>query len=111
MGDTEKTTLSFGCNRGLPDDIETAWGCRAIYHAHPTRLDFVWDRQDSFGPDLDELREKLNGGAIAALVKHIEAEAPSGGDEEIRTFEAEGVKFAYSPQGSHGYIYIAGWLI
>ena len=105
----EKNKLGFGCNRALPESVKTAWGCRAIYH-EGRPLDFVWNRQDNFGPDFDAIKEKLNGGALEALSKHVEGQWMSGASNELHTLEHEGLTLAYSPQGSCGYLYIAAWL-
>lgn len=102
--------LKFGCNRALPMEIDAAWGCRAIYQ--DGTLDFVWDRQDSFGPDEKENKifDKLNSGILQLVAKRVEEIQPKGSSDEVMTFyeDSEFVVMG-SPQSSYGYIYLAAW--
>jgi hypothetical protein len=48
----KRTQLSFGYNKGVPDGILTAWGCRAVISSD-NHIDIVWDRTSVAGPDGD----------------------------------------------------------
>jgi hypothetical protein len=103
--------LSFG--RAVPDGIEAAWGARMIWPD-----DLVWDRQDMFGSDEQRkpLAEWLNGGALKAAREKLREMArnedwlPSS-ETEATLYEDERGRVIGSPQGSHGYVYVAAWLL
>jgi len=103
-------TLSFGAVRAIPDEVDTAWGARWIY---PN--DMVHDRQDIAGPAKDRLIAWLNGGAIRAALAEAAALAkswrmfPQQNYEHV-LYEDETGRIVGNAQGSHGYLYVAGWL-
>jgi hypothetical protein len=109
----EQLTLAWGCRKALPNGVRAAWGARLIAPA-----DLVHDRQ-SFGGDEElhvALRDWLNGGAgqISALAQALDAARGmrwDGRDEAVYVLHADdrGVVLG-SPQGSHGYVYVAAWL-
>lgn len=116
--------LPFGCNRGLPDDVECAWGVRAINNSG--YLDYVPDRMgiavdDSLPVGLTEqmrsqLLDYLNTTGVGTLAKNRTEHKLRGYEidprsEEIHVlFENEDCKIVGSPQNSGGYFYIAAWL-
>lgn len=117
---TETMTLAFGCNRGLPDGVRCAWGARLIW---PDQL--LHDRQDLInrGTVMDkiDLVWWLNGpentmGAIATALSYARSEAVQrelggpAGEEIVAIYEDHRGKIVGSAQGSHGYLYVAGWL-
>lgn len=51
--------LRFGYTRGLPEETETAWGCRAVVTNDGT-VHVVQDRLSAIGPQIDRLRELLD---------------------------------------------------
>lgn len=116
---TSNVKLPFGCNRGLPAGIQVAWGARLI-----APNDLLWDRQGCAGgaeggPERAALLDWLGSGAgdLArefCLVNRIgmgSSIIADGSSHDIITlYEDEHGKIVGSPQGSHGYVYTAGWL-
>jgi hypothetical protein len=106
--------LSFGRNAGLPESVEAAWGARMIWPD-----DLVWDRQDMFGSaeQRKTLAEWLNGGALKAAREKLRELALEFGDwqpgasVEETLYEDQRGRVIGSPQGSHGYVYVAAWLL
>jgi len=105
-------SLGFGL-RQIPDDVVTCWGARLIW---PNSL--VWDRQDIVGPEPDrhELTTWLNGGALNAALNEAYRMAGSSreleqhDDRVVTLYEDDKGVVKANPQGSHGYLYVAGWL-
>lgn len=119
MSTTEKLTVPYGCSRGLPDGVRVAWGARLVAPA-----DLLHDRQGCAGgtdgcEERQQLLSWLSGGAgDAARAKLREGRygmpmgLMGGGSQDIETVYDDGVGCVVaSPQGSHGYVYIAAWLI
>lgn len=108
--------LAYGRNRGIPEDVTTAWGARLIAPA-----DLVHDRQDLVAASSEtkaELIAWLNGtpsgtGAIDKALKWLRTnyawEMPET-DEQVVLYEDELGIIVGSTQASHGYVYAAGWL-
>lgn len=102
--------LAFGCRAGLPEGVAAAWGARWIY---PN--DFVHDRQDLKGENVEPLKDWLNGGALnAARIRALELAKtwkmfPSSDTTQVLVDDETGTIIA-NPQSSHGYLYVAGWL-
>ena len=108
--------LAYGRNRGVPDDVTTAWGARLIAPA-----DLVHDRQDLVAASSEtkaELIAWLNGtpsgtGAIDKALKWLRTnyawEMPED-DEQVVLYEDDLGIIVGSTQASHGYVYAAGWL-
>lgn len=82
--------LKFGYNEGIPDGVETAWGCRAIV-TQGGQVDVVWDRTDAAGPTeerakllayLDEVgfvwQDRASELLRSGLMSTREARAPTG---------------------------------
>jgi hypothetical protein len=118
MSTTERLKLAFG-RQTFPDDAAAVWGARLIW---PN--DLLPDRQDLGARD-DEAKQALiawlNGepagtGAIAkmrdALAEPSRLGLGSNTPYEVEAvvFEDERGKIVGSPQGSYGYVYVAGWL-
>lgn len=113
MPDTTKLSLAFGL-RERPDDLRAVWGARLIW---PN--DLVHDRQDLAARD-DEAKEELihwlNNGAIKNMRDVLLKDAaalwlfdPKSEHVEVIYSDEKGI-IKGSPQGSGGYIYVAGWL-
>jgi len=102
--------LGYGCNKALPEEVTTAWGARWIY---PN--DVVWNRQDLKGPNSEALKNWLNAGALNAA--RIEATRLA---KSWQMFQDKDYTYVLhsdddgmivgNPQGSYGYLYVAGWL-
>ena len=115
-----KLVLYFGRDT-FPENVEAVWGARLIW---PN--DLVHDRQDLVGhsPEAkDALIAWLNGpgggdGAIGKMrAKLGDANSrfeigltSNAQEEEVIIYEDEIGKIVGSPQGSHGYVYVCGWL-
>jgi hypothetical protein len=113
---TERTSLRFGYNAGLPTPRPAAyWGARLIAPS-----DLLWDRVDMIGSD--EQRGKLaawldpgpDGGAIGRMKDWLDGLADAGrlrGDsrEEHWLEDGRGVIVA-NTNASYGYVYVAAWL-
>lgn len=118
-GDVEKLRphLRFGYNRGLPDDVTAAWGCRAIIH-QDGYTDFVPDRADSFGDDKawGELQNAINAiGRDWLLVTASQllktGEMSTREDAEYELFNDGHLVIKGNPQASHGYLYVCAYLL
>lgn len=106
-------TLAYG-RRTFPETAAAVWGARLI-----APNDLVPDRQDLIAVD-DDAKGKLIGwingspegtGAIQkAREKLAELYLPGNSNDEVVIYEDEQGKIVGSPQGSFGYVYVAGWL-
>jgi hypothetical protein len=115
MTTDNKLHLPFGCTKGLPEGVRVAWGARMIAPA-----DLVWDRQgceggEEGGPERMLLLDWLGSGAGDAAravcrEQRIGVGANGSSQDVITLFEDAEGKIVGSPQGSHGYVYIAAWL-
>lgn len=116
MSTTDKLKIAFG-RRTFPDTVPAVWGARLIW---PN--DFLSDRQDLAAHN-DEAKqaliawldgEALGTGAISRMRHALESPYSLGltptGDEEAVIYEDEIGIIVGSAQGSHGYVYVAGWL-
>lgn len=117
----EKLTLPFGCNRAIAAQARrprVAWGARLIAPA-----DLLWDRQgcaggEEGGPERTALLEWLSAGAGEAARERARELRLGVGDHEldgrsqamVSLYVDERGEVMGSPQGSHGYVYIAAWL-
>ena len=102
--------LSFGLHRVIPDGVEAAWGARLIEPA-----DLVSDRIDLWpaqGPASDKLLAWLNGGALDTARARLRKEHPLPQSDLALTLleDGTGVIIA-STNRSHGYVYLAAWLV
>ena len=107
--------LSFGAVRSIPEGVETAWGARLIWPD-----DLLHDRQDLSGPNADVLKAWLNGvpsgqGALRQALKAASGLGPRFAlkwdeDRTVTLYEDEDGIIVGNPQGSYGYLYVAGWL-
>lgn len=110
-----KINVPYGCNRALPDGVRFAWGARMIDPA-----DLLPDRQGCAGGE-DGCAERgavLNwlssGAGDAAREKARELFTSyklNGASQDVVTlYEDDRGVVKGSPQGSHGYLYVAAWL-
>jgi hypothetical protein len=109
--------LRFGYNRGLPEGVQAAWGCRAIAD-ESGQVDVVWDRTSTFGAEPH----------ITMLLEHLQSLPTQGGwqdiarmllrsgqlstreDREVMLHEDDVVVIKANPQASHGYLYVCAYL-
>jgi hypothetical protein len=116
MTDDTRLKLAFG-RRTYPDTAQAVWGARLIY---PN--DLLHDRQD-LAARSDEAKMALiawlNGpgmgdGAIAKMRTNLTIPSHFGlsqsSNEEAVIYEDDEGIIVGSPQGSFGYVYVAGWL-
>lgn len=100
--------LSFGL-REYPDNLNSVWGARWIYPD-----DQVWDRQDFAGIETEDgkkLKEWLDTiGIRKAMEKARRRLVSSNEDKTIVLYEDEVGIIKGNPQGSHGYMYVCGYL-
>lgn len=107
--------LAFGRNRGIPEDVTTAWGARLI-----APDDLLHDRQDLVAEDATakaDLVAWLDGtpsgsGAIAKMREWLRENywRFRQDDEQLTIHEDHEGIIVGSTQGSHGYVYVCGWL-
>ncbi len=107
--------LPYGLRRGVPDDVEVAWGARLLWPD-----DLVHDRQgcaggEPGGPERTALLDWLSGGAGEAMRHKARCLARSyelspTSDAIVTLYEDIVGKVVGSPNGSHGYLYVAAWL-
>lgn len=112
---TTALTLPYGCTRGLEPGVTVAWGARMIWPD-----DLLHDRQGCAGGEdgCDERRELLDwlgtgaGNAMRAEARRLAGgyELSAASEDVITLYEDEVGKVVGSPQGSHGYFYVAAWL-
>jgi len=116
MTDDTKLQLHFGRDT-YPDDVRAVWGARLIW---PN--DLVHDRQDLAARDDDAkmaLIAWLNDeGILRKVLDHLGSSncrfemglfGPKDNTEVVIYEDAKG-KIIGSPQSSHGYLYVCGWL-
>lgn len=114
MSPRETVSLSWGCNKALPDGLRAAWGGRLI-----APDDLPHDRQgatavEGYGP-VAKLLDWLNGGvwrtARENLAEVYGSAALNGASGEVVTLYQDdlGIVVA-SAQASHGHVYVSAWL-
>lgn len=110
----EKVELSFGYNRGIPDGIDTAWGCRAILENG--YVDIPPDRQCAEGPRKEELMDFLNthfnmGQLRDQVREQVSPDYPGMPDnyDEYVLFEDKNVIVKANTQRSFGYLYVCAY--
>lgn len=102
---TDKQTLKFGYNAGLPDGVTSAWGARLIY---PN--DLLWDRQDAFGNDKVALQEWLNSGPLKSALEDVRSKVGRDENRQVVLYEDERGRIVANPNGSYGYLYVCAYL-
>lgn len=102
----------FGLFNAVPETVAHAWGARLIYPD-----DLLHDRQGwkGEGPGPGELVGWLNGGAIrkaldAARKLDKAYKLSRDGNQKVTLYRDEHGVIVACPNGSHGYLYVAGWL-
>jgi hypothetical protein len=114
----EKLEIAYG-RRTFPNSVVAVWGARLIW---PN--DLVPDRQDLAARedgDKAELIRWLNGpsngdGALSKALGKLRADGPESmglsytGDHEAVIYEDTLGRIIGSAQGSHGYLYVCGWM-
>ena len=103
--------LKFGYNKGLPADVTTAWGCRAI--VHDEGIDVPADRESGFGDwrTLLGYLDHHDGGEWLARVerKFASGELTISEDTEVMLFEDDRAVIKANPQRSGGYLYVCAY--
>lgn len=108
------STLQFGLNSAIPAGTQTAWGARLIV-SQDGYVDFVPDRQDSFGPDpqvvfnlliahypfkqmCDDIRAMLEDGRMHTRVA-----------QDFTLFANDEIEVHANTNASAGYCYVAAF--
>ncbi|WP_027944044.1 hypothetical protein [Amycolatopsis taiwanensis] len=105
--------LKFGYNKGLPPDVTTAWGCRAVVHPDGFGLDVPPDRESGFGDWhtlIGYLRDHDGEGWISkATMMFASGELSVRSGTEVVLFENDRAVIKANPQRSHGYLYVCAY--
>lgn len=111
----QRPQLAYGYSRGLPDDVTTAWGCRAVLTA-ANSVDIVWDRTSEVGHpgDLNRLVECLDSVAQTWLDKASELltlgrMSPRDSREHV-LFDDGFLVVKANTNASSGYLYVCAYL-
>jgi hypothetical protein len=111
----QKSSLSFGYNRGLIAGVIAAWGARWIVKQNG-HVDQVHNRQDCFGPDderkrlLDYLNTEVDGAERREAARLLKAyELRTDEDKEVTLYEDQHLVVLANPQASHGYLYVVAY--
>lgn len=103
--------LKFGYNRGLPADVATAWGCRAV--VQQGQVDYPVDRESGFGDwkSLVEyvLFERHGSCLVEAERLFVSGELTTKEDREVVLFDDDRAVVKANPQRSHGFLYICAY--
>jgi hypothetical protein len=107
-------SLTYGCNRALPEGVARAWGARWIAPNDQVYDRCSWTPRDDDATNRSDLVVWLNGGALRAAQEsaaHMRLGVADPNDDQLHVlFEDEQGMVVGSPQGSHGYVYVAAWL-
>jgi hypothetical protein len=106
------TTLSFGWNSALPDNVESAWGARLIINMDGL-VDFVPGRSDHFGDDnfLDLLQDRFPKQAMETRIRDglFSGEFTTRTDIDVVLYDDDDIAVVANPNGSAGYLYVSAW--
>lgn len=106
------TTLSYGWNSALPDDVESAWGARLIINMSGL-VDFVPGRSDYFGDSsfLDLLQARFPKQKMEQRIREglFSGEFDTRTTDDVTLFEDDDIKIVANPNGSAGYLYVSAW--
>lgn len=105
--------LAFGLDNEIPDNVEVAWGARLIFPD-----DLVHDRQGVIGrekPGVEEFLEWIDHGNIRKALATARKMAESGkitrtSTDTVILYEDDKGIIKGNPNGSHGYLYVCGYL-
>jgi hypothetical protein len=130
MNMSTNLTLPFGCNQGVPDNVELAWGARWIVQGG-SYMDQLGDRmgtavRDDIAEQLDAATiEAMKDDLFAYLNEHVKMEPRENArhlhivgklsdrdpfDTVVTIFDDPKCKVVASCQRSYGYVYVAAWL-
>ncbi|WP_134663968.1 hypothetical protein [Amycolatopsis sp. CFH S0078] len=105
--------LEFGYNKGLPPDVTTAWGCRAIVHDDGFALDVPPDRESGFGDWhtlCGYLRDRDGDGWIGRATEMFATGALTvRSSAEVTLFEDDRAVVRANPMRSYGYLYVCAF--
>lgn len=103
--------LKFGYNRGLPADVTTAWGCRAV--VQQCRVDYPVDRESGFGdwePLVEYVLFERHGLCLAEAERlFVSGELTTKEDREVVLFDDDRAVVKANPLRSHGYLYVCAY--
>lgn len=106
--------LRFGYTRGLPEEVGTAWGCRAVVTDDGT-VHVVLDRISAFGPQINRLREHLDRLPFHRSWQSRAGELLRAGmmdtrvDEEFVLYADDVVMVRGNTQASAGHLYVCAY--
>lgn len=112
---TDKNSLPFGYNAGLPAGVRAAWGARLIVR-QDGYTDFLHDRQGGFGSaDSPTLHPWLDGGVLKEARERASEllacyRMNTRQAEEFVLVDDRFGKVVGNTNGSAGYLYLAAWL-
>tara|TARA_Y100000034_G_scaffold76992_1_gene92483 strand:- start:515 stop:925 length:411 start_codon:yes stop_codon:yes gene_type:complete len=120
--ESEKPSLAFGYGCAIPEATEAAWGARAICgggYSGKAYMDLLPDRQGlcyRSKEALDRLTGLLNGGILRTAQAeykrlHDSWEIQGSEPNEVVLYDDGTVKMVGNTNGSHGYFYVAAWLV
>jgi len=110
---TTTKKLRFGSNVA-PHTARAVWGARLIVtHGF---VDFVYDRQDCYGEDTNELLDRLNQGLVEVLKERVgellgwHAGMRPDRAEDFILYDEDGLVMHGNTNASYGYCYVSAWL-
>ena len=109
---------SWGYQPAMTQKHRAYWGARAIWNGKGD-MDLLPDRQSSVATDegaAERLRALLNGGALKAANKRLEAlartwEVSPSESNEVILHEDDKVRIVANTNGSYGYLYVTAQLL
>ena len=111
-------SFSFGYPPAMTGEHRAYWGARAIWKGRGP-MDLLRDRQSMVAVDkatADRLASLLNGGALKAANKRLDAlanrwEVSPGEANEVVLHEDASVRIVANTNASHGYLYVTAQLL
>lgn len=110
----KKIELEFGLHQAVPIKVDAAWGARLIYPD-----DLLHDRQGFYNWKTEAgqlLKHWLNNqGALRVAISYARRAADcrkitSDGGQQVILYQDKVGIIVGTPNTSHGYLYVAGWL-
>lgn len=107
--------LAFGYSNGVPEGVDTAWGCRALV-TQDGDVDVLWDRTDAVGSDGERIKlfAYLNNQVgfvwrdrASELLRSRAMSTREGGEHVL--FEDDHVVIKGNTNGSAGYLYVCAY--
>lgn len=108
------TMLRFGYTRGVPEGVETAWGCRAVVTDDDV-VHMVWGRIGAVGPEAERLVAYLHDLPLRGGWQDRAMELLRAGvmdprvDEEFVLYADDAVVIKGNTQASAGYLYVCAY--